>query len=86
MATSAQDGAQHAHDDCAANRARDSAVTRACRALGVLLALGQVGAVLADALAGVDHGRVIRTAWCGGAAGQQGSGCKSNELHDSSGR
>ena len=49
------------HDDnCAAHRARDSAVTSACRALGVLLALGRSAPVVPDAMARVHHWGVIR--------------------------
>jgi hypothetical protein len=74
MSAAAQDGAQDAHDNCAANSTSCSAFTGSCHALGVGLALGQIGVVVADSMAGINHGRVIRTAWCGGAAGQQGSG------------
>jgi len=87
MSAAAQDGAQDAHDDGATYCTRDSAVTRACHALGVLLALGQVLLVHADAMAGINHRRVIRAAWCRGAAGKQRDGGECcNEPHESSRR
>jgi len=69
MATSAQDGAQHAHDDCAADGAGGSAFTSSGRALCVGLALGQIGVVVADSMAGINHGRLVR--WRSRPAGQR---------------
>jgi len=69
MSAAAQDGAQDAHDDGATYCTRDSAVASSCRALGVLLTLGQVLLVHADALAGVDHGAIVRATWGSSAAG-----------------
>ena len=69
MSAAAQDGAQHAHDDCAANSTSCGAFAGPGHTLGVGLALGQVLLVNAYARAGVDHGAIVRATLGSSAAG-----------------